>query len=560
MRSLSRKLGMLALIMALFAVDSSAQSTTQSSQITDQLRRWLSSKTFTTVIRVGGVKLNTSEFIRDMYKNRHYQPLWSSQGQLKSQVYQLINVIKSVEFEGLNPFDYHLFKMVQLLGEINDEEKVHFRNLKVAALDLLLSDAFFTMTADLAFGRVGLDSEIREDYHFDENYDLVYMLEQAVKQEKLSDVIRELRPPHQGFEQMRTFLALYRQLEKSGYWPDLLNRKPMKKGMQNQIGVSALREKLILLGDLKANRENKNVFSEEVEKAVIGYQKRHGLKPDGVVNNKTKEYLNRPLSYYIKKMEINMERWRWLPRDLGERYILVNIPDFTVKVIEKGKVQLSIKCVVGKAYTKTPIFSNRLRYIVINPDWIIPPGLLVRTQLGKIRNQKDYFTRKPLTVLKGWGERTVKIDPSQVNWKEVSAKELIENYRFIQAPGPKNPLGKMKFMFPNEYNVYLHGTNRPDLFEKEVRNYSAGCIRLSRPLDLAAYCIRDHPKWDIKRLEAAEAGSRQQRINLTSSIPIHILYWTAWVDNQGQLQFRQDVYQRDKSIEKAFYQALPSSN
>ncbi len=519
-----------------------------------QLHRWLDTPGTGAGIRVGGVALHTFGLIKAMYMKRHYLPLWSAKEQLKPQVNQLIEVIKSVENEGLNPFDYHLFKIVKLLNEITRESQEHFQPLKVAALDLLLSDAFLTITADLAYGRVSLDTNIRAPYQFGEHYDLITMLEQAVKEEKLQDVIKTLRPPNEGFTKMRAYLAKYRRLEKEEVWPPLLNRTPLRLGMDNQVGVKSLRYKLRLLGDLQETSTGSDIFDKSVEEAVKRYQSRHGLMLTGIVDEQTKAWLNTPLKVLIKTMEINMERWRWLPRDLGDQYLLINIPDFTLKVIHHGKVDLAMKVVVGKEYSKTPIFSDRLRYIVINPDWTIPPNLVIKMKLHKIRRDPNYLKSHSIAVLKGWGENTREIDPAAVDWKKVGINEFYETYRLVQAPGDNNPLGKLKFMFPNEYNVYLHGTNQPELFRKETRSYSSGCIRLSEPVKLATYCLKSQTVWSKERIESAIHSGYQQKIKLTYPLPIHILYWTAWVGEDGVLNFRTDIYNRDEAIAKAFYQ------
>lgn len=519
-----------------------------------QLQRWLDTPEGTP-IQVGGVALHTLNLIKEMYIKRHYLPLWSAREQLKPQVNQLLEVIKSVKNEGLDPFDYHLFKIVQLLNDINQEHQGHFQPLKAAALDLLLSDAFLTIGADLAYGRVSPDSHIRAPYRFGEHYDLVSMLEQAVKKEKLQKVIDILRPPNEGFSKMRAYLAKYRHLEKMEAWPFLLNRVPLRLGMDNQVGVKSLKHKLRLLGDLQDSTTAPDVFDKQLENAVKHYQIRHGLSPTGIVDDQTKAWLNMPLKDLIEIMEINMERWRWLPRELGNQYLLVNIPDFTVKAIRHGKVDLCIKVVVGKEYSKTPIFSDRLRYIVINPDWTIPPNLVIKSKLNRIRRDPEYLKSHHITVFKGWGENAEEIDPDSVNWKKVGPDKFYAVYRLVQSPGPANPLGKLKFMFPNEYNVYLHGTNQPELFGKETRSFSSGCIRLSDPVKLAVYCLKNQPVWSRSHIVNAIASGYQQKIRLTYPLPIHILYWTAWVGEDGVLNFRSDIYDRDQAIAKAFFQS-----
>ena len=278
----------------------------------------------------------------------------------------------------------------------------------------------------------------------------------------------------------------------------------------------------------------RDVFDEKVEQAVIVFQTRHGLKVDGVVGRDTLNALNVTLKQRIRQMELNMERLRWILSNLEERFIVVNIANYQLYVLENDKPVLSMKVVVGKPYQRTPVFTSKLTYIVINPAWNIPDSIAQKEILKKIEKDPNYLAEQNITVLKG---------------TQVTGKAL--PYRFRQEPGPLNPLGTIKFMFPNEYDVYLHDTPAKRLFSENVRTFSHGCTRIEKPLELAEYLLRDDPRWSRKELlEAIEKGT-EQTVIIQHPVNVHFLYLTAWVDESGSVQFRNDIYGRDKSLDAA---------
>jgi murein L,D-transpeptidase YcbB/YkuD len=270
---------------------------------------------------------------------------------------------------------------------------------------------------------------------------------------------------------------------------------------------------------------------------------------DGVVGADTLVALNLPLAARIEQVKANLERWRWLSRDLGRRYILVNIADFTLDVIEERMPVLSMRVIVGKPYRQTPAFSGTLTYVVFNPSWNIPLRIAVDEVLPGIVKDARMLKRERIHVLTGWGAEEREIDPATIRWNQLSSGNF--PYYLRQDPGPTNPLGRIKFMLPNRYNVYLHDTPSKESFRSSVRGFSHGCIRLEHPLELAVYLFKESPEWNRERLTAARDQADDQAVFLPAPVPIHIVYWTAWVDGTGTLQLRDDIYGRDRSLVRA---------
>jgi murein L,D-transpeptidase YcbB/YkuD len=251
-----------------------------------------------------------------------------------------------------------------------------------------------------------------------------------------------------------------------------------------------------------------------------------------------------------------MERWRWLPLDLGARHILVNMANFELDLVEGESVVMVMRVIVGKGYRRTPVFSDKITYLVLNPFWHVPPGIAIKDKLPLIKKDPDYLSKQHMRLLQGWGAETKEIDPKTIDWSTVSAKNF--HFRLRQDPGPMNALGRVKFMFPNRFNVYLHDTPSKDLFEKTTRTFSSGCIRIEKPIELVEYLLRDDPRWTHENIVAALEKTEEITIQLRSPVPIHLLYWTAFVENDGLVHFRDDIYGRDRRLDQALRKRAPT--
>jgi murein L,D-transpeptidase YcbB/YkuD len=314
--------------------------------------------------------------------------------------------------------------------------------------------------------------------------------------------------------------------------------------------VVELRKRLAASRDLEADEaEGGSLFDAKLKQSVIAFQKRHGLKADGIVGSATLNALNIPLKERVRQIELNMERLRWILGNIEQRCIIVNIANFELDVIENGKSILSMRVVVGKPYWDTPVFTAKMTYLIINPSWTVPERIARKETLKTIKKDPHYLAKQNIKILRGWESREEEIDPETIDWSKVTAKKL--TYRFRQEPGPLNPLGFLKFMFPNKFDVYLHDTPVKRLFSENIRAFSHGCTRIEKPLELAEYVLRDDPFWTRETLLAAIEEGTEQEVRIPYPLNVHFLYLTAWVDERGVLQLRDDIYGRDKRLDEA---------
>ncbi len=339
-------------------------------------------------------------------------------------------------------------------------------------------------------------------------------------------------------------LGQYRQLAAKGDWPRVPAGPSLKEGEQNE-RIPLLRKRLAASGDLAAQAPQEDLFDPALKEAVQRFQVRHGLAGDGVVGAKTLTELNVPISERIRQLAASLERCQPLPTVLEKRHILVNIADFTLKLFEDGKPVLSMPVIVGKPYRQTPVFNGLISSLVLNPSWGVPHSIATKDLLPKIKKNPGYLSQLHLRVFQG-GKSNTEINPATVDWAALSTSRF--PYRLRQAPGPSNALGRVKFLFPNPYDVYLHDTPARELFQKDSRTFSSGCIRIAKPLDLAAYLLQGTPLGSTEALTAAIAREKTQSIPIPSPIAVHIVYMTAWVDSEGVIQFRPDIYNREPAL------------
>ena len=374
--------------------------------------------------------------------------------------------------------------------------------------------------------------------------------------QKIEVSLKNLLPLDPGYNRLRQCLADYRKMARKAIWPLVPDGPKIRKGDWSS-RIELLRRRLTLTGDLDSEKEmGGHFFDENVDQAVRRFQHRHGLEVDGVVGPATLAALNISVEERIWQVQVNLERWRWLPPNLGERYILVNIANYGLEVIEKTNPILTMRAVVGKRYQRTPVFSALMTYMVFQPYWNVPPNIAKKEILHLVQKDPNYLEKNQMKVFQGWGtERKEEIDPQTVNWARITPDHLPYNFR--QEPGKMNALGRIKFMFPNKFHVYLHDTPARELFQRTIREFSHGCIRIEKPIDLALYLLSGSPGWSEERLLEEIEKSIDRIVRIQNPFPVHVLYWTAWVDEDGTLQFRNDIYGRDEPLKKALEQKPP---
>ena len=530
---------------------------TDSHIIRDHLKKRIEFKKNQKKFSCRGELICGASLIPKFYQQRGFSPAWTGKEGILPQARSLVAEINRADQEGLRPDDYHRANIVSLVKEIDRKQAVgETVDAQIwVDLDLLLTDAFMLYSSHLFAGRVNPETIHSDWVVVNPTADLTDILGSALNSNQIARALRDLQPLHSGYFGLKQSLAQYRNIAKKDDRPSVLPGINLRKG-DTGISVQRLHERLVILGDLEdTEKDPVDFFDEATELGVMGFQKRHGLKSDGMVGPRTLEMLNIPIQQRARQIELNMERWRWIPRDLGDRYILVNIAGFKLSVIENLHRMLEMRVVVGRPYRRTPVFSAKMTYMVINPYWNIPASLVFKDLLPKIQKNDNYLAQKGIKVFKDWSKGAPEIDPETVDWKKIERQNF--PYKLRQDPGPRNALGRIKFIFPNKFAVYLHDTPQRSHFNETHRDFSSGCIRTEKPVDLARYLVRDDHQWSEEQLSATiEAGERTV-IELQRPISVHLQYWTVWVDENGRLNFRNDIYDRDRLLDQALKERMP---
>jgi murein L,D-transpeptidase YcbB/YkuD len=367
----------------------------------------------------------------------------------------------------------------------------------------------------------------------------------ALKENRLTAYFESLHPNGQAYRRLRIALEQYRQIRRSGGWPTIAPGPTLKIG-DTGFRVAALTRRLHVTGDWSKDLPmDRCAYDESVETAVRWFQRRHGLQADGLVGQRTLTELNIPVEKRIAQLQLNMERWRWFQDSLGDRYLMVNIPAFELSIVEADTQIKHMRAIVGRKSRQTPILSGRMTYLEFNPYWNIPRNIARKDILPKAISDPTYLTRLGIRIFDSWDHQARELDPMLIPWDHLSARNF--PYRLRQDPSDVNALGRVKFMFPNPLSIYIHDTPGKVLFRKQARSFSSGCIRVKAPLVLAQYLLSQQG-WDHARLEAAVAQGQRQAVVLDNPIPVHLVYFTAWVDREGWVNFRQDIYGHDQRL------------
>jgi murein L,D-transpeptidase YcbB/YkuD len=490
--------------------------------------------------------------IPDFYAARNFEPAWSTSLEPTPQARSLLEEIRRVDEDGLSPEDYHYSRLQAMavhLAAGGPDAMTPPLQLR-ADFDLLMTDAAFLLGAHILGGRVNPETIHGAWSAFSHEVDLIRFLNDGLQGGRVAPMIQALHPPYTGYTGLRQALADYRRMAAAGGWPHLADGPSLRLGDESPL-VARLRERLHVSGDLADMPLSlmPNVFDEPLETAVKAFQFRHGLEADGVVGKKTRQVLNVPVEQRIQQLLINMERWRWIPNNLGPRYLVVNIADFNLTMVDEGRVRGTMRVVVGRAYRKTPVFSGTMTYLEFNPFWNIPRRLAIEDILPRVQKDPGYIDQQGIRIFSGWSEDAVPLSPGEVDWASLNPNHF--PIRLQQAPGPKNALGRIKFMFPNQHAVYLHDTPAKGLFNSVSRSFSSGCIRVEDPTTLAAFVLEGTEGWDRETIAKHLGDGERRVVRLQRPIPVHLLYWTAWSDANGIVFFREDIYERDAPLMRA---------
>jgi murein L,D-transpeptidase YcbB/YkuD len=493
--------------------------------------------------------------ISAFYGSRGFQPAWTNHAGARPQATELVKAIRHADFHGLTPDDYHLETIEAILQQTDAEPMEEPEPGLLADLDLLLTDAYLLYGSHLLSGRVNPE-DIQPKWNIgSREEDLARILQNGLDENRVWGSLEELAPRHEKYAALQQALQQHRAVLASGGWIQVPSGSKMEIGYRG-MRVALLRSRLRQSGDLGPEAGGEiDRYDAAIDQAVRRFQARHGLASDGVVGSATLQALNKPTILRVEQIRVNLERWRWLPLDLGQRFVVVNIADFHLDLVEDGNPLMRIRVVTGRPYRHTPVFSGTMTYLEVNPYWHIPPSIARKDILPKIKKNPDYLAEQGIRVFESWKSDAGEIDPNAVDWSRITPRTF--SYKLRQDPGPRNALGRIKFMFPNRFSVYLHDTPAKGLFDETRRTFSSGCVRVERPMDLADFVLDGDPLWTRDALQAAIESGETRTMRLPKPLPVHILYWTAWIDEEGRIQFRKDVYGRDKELREALKRPAP---
>lgn len=471
--------------------------------------------------------LHQQQMLQEFYEIRDFAPAWNEKSHRES----LLEEIPQAEEEGLFPEDYH-YEQIRSLIEKNNSP---------VELELLLTDAFFEYAHDLYYGKTD-PAQLNDIWGVKrKTLDFPQQLQSALKKGQVQNVLAAMKPSHEVYAGLKNALSTYRERMKNEEphveIPQGETLEPGKKDPR----VAVIAQRLKQLGMLEKNYSSTDsIYDEDLQKAIRAFQKEKGLATDEILGNSTIKQLNMDDESRYWQIMANLERWRWYPRDLGAHYVLINIPNYKLVVVKNNKIMRSHNVIAGDVAHHTPIFSDSIQYIVINPQWNIPASIRDNEIIPQIEKNPNYLQSKNMFVTDAKGNR---IDPGSVNWAEGEGK----NYRIVQGPGASNSLGHLKIIYPNQYSIYLHDTPAKAIFDQNIRAESHGCVRVEEVIKLAAYLLKNQKEWNVKKIEEVIASGKTRQVEVTQPIKVHHFYWTAW-EEEGKIVFINDIYELDTAI------------
>ncbi|MDD2888329.1 MAG: L,D-transpeptidase family protein [Aliarcobacter sp.] len=531
--------------------------------------------------------------LEEYYLNNNYKPYWINENGIKNIAISLLNRIKNDPV--LKPHANKLFRLEEVntaLNSLNTSNSNYLENL--VKIDSMLTELFDRYVTYVTKGSINWDafemklSELEKDKEIKASWDKYtlnknpkLLIKRVIEENDLSSVFQEIDFNYPQADKLVSAIDDLEKIVANGGYTKIPEFKSLRIGdiseftpflrkrlsesndlnttCQNSINAQDLVTNNINTNPNATEEENKiienlsknceNIFDEDLKNGVISFQKKHGLFPDGIVGGQTLRFLNVTAKRKISIIRLNLERMRWLPRNLGEKYLVVNIPEYKLRLYENNDIKLNMSVIVGDTKFPTPIFSDKMSYVVLNPNWNIPSSIAKKELIPKLLKNPNYLADNGIDIYAGWNGSIEKVDSKEVLDSAILQDENnLQTFRFSQNSNKDNPLGKMKFMFPNKHSVYLHDTPGKSLFSYARRAFSHGCIRLSKPEDLLSTIASEDKNLSIDKANEILSNDAitDKSIGLDKKIPIHIVYITSWVDENGVLQFRDDIYNFDK--------------
>jgi murein L,D-transpeptidase YcbB/YkuD len=495
-----------------------------------------------TRVTVAGVGVASGDIIPEFYVRREFMPAWDGEEQIR----EFIELVGRAGEEGLNPSDY----LFEELGTLHERFRQNPEDQDLRArLDVLLTESLIRYGNHLLRGKVD-PVELDENWNWARvpgDSDPAAVIQKAIDSDSIQAFMADFLDRGVVYKRVRNMLADYRRLAANGGWQRIDPGPTLKPGMEDE-RIAAIRRRLAITGDLDANDDSGSLmFDERLASAVERFQRRHNLDRDGAIGKQTLAAMNVSAEDRVDQIRVNLERLRWVVRDLDDEYIVTNIAAFRSVLVRNRSIVWEARSQVGRFYRQTPVFRAKLEYLQFNPTWTVPPGILTNDVLPAVKADVGYLAAKNMDLINNSGS---KVDPATVDWSRYGPGRL-PPFQFVQRPGPTNALGRVKFIFPNRHFVFLHDTPSKSLFASTERAFSSGCIRVEHPFELAELLLDDAAKWNADSIQALLDSERPRTIHLKEPLTVMLLYATVGVTDFDVARFYKDIYERDLKVLRA---------
>ncbi|MBT32520.1 MAG: murein L,D-transpeptidase [Thalassobius sp.] len=545
------------IILFTFSINLINQVQAQDDEISFEIKRLVESLVEKNSLDIEGVTIYSKTVLPIYYQNRNYKHGWTN----SSSTEEALKSIGRAGEEGLTPEDYHYDLLLNLRKELTENSNPSASS--IAHFDLLLTDAVLLYSRHLLNGKVN-PVKIESTWNIQRKVfsgDSLAVLEDGIANNKIPQLLESIKPDHPLYKGLKKHLAHYRLLAKKGGWQTIDAGPTLKPGMEDA-RILQVRKRLALEGFLPdmgikipytnffvndsligEEPENEKIYDRELATAIARFQMAYSLEVDSAIGQMTLDALNIPIEDRIDQIRVNLERARWVLGTLGDDYVLVNIAGFELFLVRNGKEIWKTNVVVGKKYSQTPVFKDRIQFIVFNPTWTVPPGIMSSETLPRMKKDGNYLSSHDLEMVDNKGNA---LSQSILNETQYTLRTF--PYQVRQRPGDNNALGRVKFMFPNKYSIYLHDTPSKSYFSKTSRAYSHGCVRVESPLKLAEIILNDPVNYSAEKIQKIIKTNQTTTVNLKNKLDVLLLYWTAEIHPSGKLYFKEDVYNRDKKV------------
>ncbi len=475
---------------------------------------------------------------KEFYAERRYRPYWVRRGGPNGQAEELRDLIHDSWSHGLNPEKYHM-GAIEDLWEADEPQAL-------AGLELLLSDAYVRMAQDLSGIRVNPAPLKTSSRFWKQPYTAQSLFLMLSRARDVEDLVEGLQPQGQTYTKLRAELRRLVSSPPESYESVLPIRiQGVLRPYESSKAVPLLRYRL----GLPENTAQPYVYDDQLAGAIMAFQKQNGLMSDGLIGQQTLDILNITRDRKIYQVIANLERLRWVDENKPDKFVVVNIPSATLWAVDGGKVAFEMPVIVGRAKRPTNMFITEIQGVRFNPNWTVPPTIKKDDILPKLQADPEYLSHKGMELIGMTEEGRVSLDPASIDWASITAEDL-KSLRFVQDAGDNNPLGRVRVLMPNAYNIYLHDTNEKYYFDRSQRAVSSGCVRMKAPELMAEFIMKNRSSWQEGDMEAMFAHGKTRDVSIDTPIPVYLLYYTVWIDQKGGVVYGNDLYRHDENLIK----------